>query len=279
MADDLIAFLSCDSRLDSYASFFDHDWVKVFQDSTDKSLLKRAGFILCRDWKGIALSSRMSWMMVKSLEWFQTTVWEYKTPAPKMMMKALVEHVTKDGTLRLMAKQKLVSSVEALYKQLDEEMRKAGPPMDRDAIWQKYLEVGEMKWALWASQWLAYGAIYFSYENFLRTAVSVAKKKPDYRARKSEILKRDFSKVFGSNLAEECIDDQPIQIARMVRNCIAHNGGEETADLKEKHHSIRVEHGYLQIFPEDVHGLYLGLKALVLKVADAAQKIPEFQIL
>jgi hypothetical protein len=219
----------------------------------------------------------MGWLMIDALDRFQTTVWNYKTPNPERMIAAIIETVTKDGTIRNMAKKKIVDAVTALDGRLEEEMQQSGPPMNRQGIWDQYLSVGEMKWALWASQWLAYGAVYFSYENFLRTTVGIARRNPAYRAGRIQQMKDDFKVVFGQPLANACFDG-PVDIARKVRNCIAHNGGEESAELRRSIHGIRVEAGYLQIFPEDVRDLYGVLKARALDVADAAQSIPAFRL-
>lgn len=103
--------ISYDNRLDAYESFFDHAWTTRFMDSVEKSLLHSAGFILCRGWKGIALSSRTSWLLVEVLDTFQKSIWNYKTPRAKQMMKLLVEDVTKDSGISYTKKKQIVERV------------------------------------------------------------------------------------------------------------------------------------------------------------------------
>lgn len=276
MPDDLDLSISFDNRLDSYASFFDHEWAARFLDAVEPSLLKPAGFLLCRDWKGVALASRMSWLLVEAMDIYQRTIWQHKPPDPKRMLKALVEHVTKDAGIRHMARQKIIEGVHSLDQQFEESLRNAAPPVDRETMWHEYLQVKEMPWALWASQWLAYAAIYFSYENFLRATVGIAKQGPHYRTPRAVDFHRDVAQVFGTALADSCISAEPITVARLARNCIAHNGGRESQQLKRAGHRIRVENGYLQIYPEDLRGLYHELKDRVLAVADRARELAVF---
>src|SRR5262249_53763173 len=112
----------------------------------------------------------------------------------------------------------------------------------------------------------------------LRTAVAIGKKKPDYRAGNTAILQADFEKIFDSALANECFEDGTIKIARLARNDIAHNGGQESARLRLENHPIRVQNGFLQGFREDVRALYDRLKAVVLKIADEAQKLADIKL-
>jgi hypothetical protein len=274
----LTSEIQYDDRLDSYASFFDHAWAKAFYDASEATRLHKAAHDLCRDWKGIALASRMSWLMVISLEGFHAGFTQTNPAFSQRFMDAVGNWVADNGKLRNMARRAILAEVKKIGAQVQEEMRVAGPPIDREKIWKEYLQVGEIPWALWASQRLAYGSLYYAYENFLQRAVGLGRGDDEYRAYKPADLKRDFDILFGSVLTRECLDDPQIEIARCVRNALTHDGGRESGKLRALQHRIRVSKGQLQIFPEDVQSLFGFLKEKALNVANAAKLVAAFKL-
>jgi hypothetical protein len=275
--DDFKSEILIDHRLDSYKSFFDHDWAARFTEISDGTLLYEAAHNLCVDWKGIALSSRMSWLMVDSLEKFYIGYTESNPSFSQRLTQALGEFVANKSSLSNMRKKELKGIVEKLGSQVQEDMKRLPSPVEAKNVWADYLKVPEMAWALWSSQRMAYGSLYFAYENYLRIAVGIAKGDPGYRGFPSGVLRKDFADVFGEPLAVACIDDRQIEIARLARHCLTHKGGEESVELKAMGHKIQVHNGRLQIFPGDVRSLFSLLTDRVLQVATAAQSLSLFK--
>ena len=87
--------LIIDNRLDSYASFFDHDWAKSFGELSDKSRLQLPGCDLTRDWKGIAVAGRMPWLMIDSLQRFHVGFTTTNPPFYKLLTTHLGEYLLK----------------------------------------------------------------------------------------------------------------------------------------------------------------------------------------
>src|SRR4051812_3296630 len=88
-----------DKRLESYVSFFDHDWATTFGELSDRSALRLAAFDLTRDWKGIAVATRMPWLMIESLNGFHEGFTKTNTPFYKRLTAALGEYLFKDSKL------------------------------------------------------------------------------------------------------------------------------------------------------------------------------------
>lgn len=273
--DQLKSEIHYDNRLDSYTSFFDHAWAKRFLDESDMSLLEAPAHDLCRDWKGIAISIRMPWLLAHAIPDFHKAFTTGEPTFLQQLTRQVGKHIADKSTLSNMRKKELIAIVQDIgnhVQQIKEQM----PTLDVQTVWNDYLQVQEMGWGLWASQWLAYAALYFSYENYLRQAVSIARNETDYRATVSK-LRKDCASVFGDKLTKDCIDDPDIQIARLARHCIAHAGSKESPELRKMKHNIIVTEGRLQIFPENVRALFSVLTDRVLKIAVAAQSIRAFK--
>src|SRR4051812_33318069 len=84
-----------DRRLESYASFYDHDWAQKFGKLSDRSTLRLPAFDLTRDWKGIAVATRMPWLMIESLQGFHEGFTKANPPFYKRLTIALGEYLLK----------------------------------------------------------------------------------------------------------------------------------------------------------------------------------------
>jgi hypothetical protein len=217
----------------------------------------------------------MSWLMIESMESYHNGYMQAESQY-EHFSELLTEHVTAGAKIRRMAKTELLANIQRLREQVKQKVRDSAPPFDRQKLWEAYLSVGEIPWALWASQRLAYGSLYYGYENFLQRAIELGKGDDEYRAYNPAELKRDFTALFGAAMATECLDDPDIEIARRVRNALTHDGGRESVKLHALHHGIRISDGQLHIFPEDVQKLFGLLKERVLKVANAAKSVSAF---
>jgi hypothetical protein len=119
---------------------------------------------------------------------------------------------------------------------------------------------------------VCYSGICHTYENFLRQAIGVAKGnkvRGDFTA-----LAKEAEKLLGKPIADSCLRDLQVNIARLVRNALAHNGGEETSQLKAVKHGIPVEDGILQVMPLDTHRLFALLKDRAFRTAEAVVALP-----
>jgi hypothetical protein len=135
-----------DNRIDSYASFFDHAWASEFLDVSKNSRMDEAACDLCRDWKGIALSSRMPWLMIESLQGFQKGFIRGNPAFSQRLMEKVANWVAETGKLRNMAKKKVTEEINRIGAQVQEEMQRAGSLIDREEIWNEYLQVNEFPW-------------------------------------------------------------------------------------------------------------------------------------
>jgi len=124
---------------------------------------------------------------------------------------------------------------------------------------------------------MAYEAIYYGYENFIRDALGLALGVQDYTVFQISDLKYDCEASFGKPIADLCLADADVEAARLVRDALAHNGGKETSKLHGVPHGIRVESGELQIMAPDTRRLFDLLKVRAHKLAEKAIAHPSIR--
>jgi hypothetical protein len=91
---------------------------------------------------------------------------------------------------------------------------------------------------------------------------------PSYLPDRTSQLVRDAKCLVTPEAFSECISDARIDIARLVRNAIAHHGGRETSELTGKPHGIQVVDGELQVLPEHVRRLFALLANAAFRLAN-----------
>jgi hypothetical protein len=268
--------IKIDTRLSAYKDLFDFGWINNFFDVSRSSRLNQIALDLASEWQGIARTSSMPWLMIESLKNFHQGYFKNNPGFCQRLTKDFGNYVANKSTLSNMRKKELIGIVQQLSKEVQNKLDNSKPPFDPEEMWDEFLKVTSFSLGLWSQQRLSYGAIYFSYENFITNCIGVGKRESDYQASGIERLIKDFAQLFDKDLANQCLKDRGITIARLARNCLTHNGGRVSLKLQGMNHQIRVEAGCLQIFPEDVRDLFNLLKVKALKIVVAATTIPAF---
>jgi hypothetical protein len=68
MDDEIIENIRFDDRLESYESFYDHDWAKKFDALTRGTPLAKQAGSLGANWKAAANTHRMPWLMMEFIK-------------------------------------------------------------------------------------------------------------------------------------------------------------------------------------------------------------------
>jgi hypothetical protein len=145
--------------------------------------------------------------------------------------------------------------------------------MNLQKIWLEYQQVDEFKMALWMSEISAYCAVYFAYEVFLINSVKAATSLPSLRTKQ---LPDEIEKLLGSSVSALCWKDEPIELARLIRHAVAHNGRKLTQNLTKYKHKLFLEGNEIVIMARDTTDLYNLLKERVLSFVSEAVKHPSF---
>jgi len=268
-----------DDRLESYKTFFDHGWAGRIMDLARGTKLDPSVFNLCVNWKAVANAHVLPWFTMSSVSNFAKGLLAGHEPLGSKLVDAFAVRLPAEmgDTMTNMQRRKFAEVIRRLGKEIHAELDRA---KDLDEVspndfWKQFLSdpaSHELRLSIWGSERICYSGIYHTYEYFLRQSIGVAngsKIRGDF-----VVLAKEAERLLGKPIADSCLRDPQINIARLVRNALAHNGGEETNQLKAVSHGIPVEDGVLQVMPVDTHGLFALLKDRAYKVAEAVVALP-----
>ena len=282
--DEIHRTIGINPKIESYEGFFDFEWKKTFLETIRHSLLREPGFDLARGWEAISNARQIPWLMVKCLD--------------ARMYQRLDECIPWDSRKISILRDKLVAKIEArgekmrpaLRKKIQEaiaevdnealEMRKEVRDQvfaRREDLWDGLVKYETFHTSLWSSERMCYGSLYYGYEWFLTKCVGIKRAEPGYRWFKITKFATDFEAAFGGSIANECLQDKEIFIARLARHALVHNGGRMTDELRREPHTFWIAGDEIQINSEHTTSLYRKLASRVMKVAEHAVTLPEFK--
>ena len=265
-----------DPKYDSYQSFFDHTWAQGIDQLAAGTPLELVVFDLCAAWKSAANTHRLPWLMFQLFQSFARKFLEARESIGSLYLGALNERLTTEMSgLRHMQRRQLGEALQRIYEEVRNKPDKVVGEFVLEKLWDRIVPEFEFSASLWASQRLCFGAIYYAYEDFLVRTYRVIAVDPDYRIRNAKQFGDDFAKAFTNGLRDYCFAGD-VNVARMVRNSIAHNGGRETEELRKEKHPYRVESGEIQIVPSNTTSLFELLKERATKVvAEVVSRLPK----
>jgi hypothetical protein len=199
----------------------------------------------------------------------------------KILGNKLITRLEKLGErIRPMFKQKLQQAIKELGEETDSIRSQVAATTlkRRDDYWELFVAENVFHTSLWGLERLCYGGLYYSYECYLTQCLRLKRRKPDYRWKRFDQCFLDFQAAFGSTLAESCLKDGEINIARLTRNALAHNGGRITKEFEGLTHTFCIEGGEIQINAEHTTSLFHKLKDQVIALTASAIVMPEFQL-
>jgi hypothetical protein len=270
---DVIGNVRIDDRLESYKTFFDHDWSRRISDLANGRALEKAVWTLAISWKAAANTHAMPWLMMHSMyNLWQSFVDGDHAFAPALVT-ALADRLPAEmgNSLSNMRRKQLANAVRDIADQVKDATTEAASAFDLKTLWSDFLapDIMEFHLSLWGSQRLCYGAVYHAYENFIRQCVEIARKEPEYRALFAKLV-TDGKAAFGNEVIAKCLEDQVVTAARLTRNALAHNGGRMTEQLSRIPHDLVVENDEIQIMPLHTKRLFDELKQRALTLTETA---------
>jgi hypothetical protein len=265
-----------DTRLESYRSFFDHAWAKSILDVANGTKLDQMVFGLCLSWRSVANTHTMPWLLATMVQGAVDNNLHTSEPFGKKWVSAVREGLVRrmGDSLRHMQRKQLQHVLDELYTEI-ESIDTRSVTCGCDAMWEGFLEKSEFQFALLGSQRMCYGALYYAYEHFLVRCVGLAKSDHKYRLPRRREFEQHLTEVFGDDICRECWKDAQINLARVTRNALVHNGCRVTDDLKKMNHPFPVHDDELQIMAPDTSGLFNLLKDRALRVTEVAIQHPQ----
>jgi hypothetical protein len=273
-----------DERLDSYKTFFDHAWAENIGKLAATTKLKSPVFNLRVNWKAAANTCVVPWLICTTVSGFSTGFAMGREPFAVQMIDACAKRLPDEmPSLTNMRRKELGAAVRKIGTELMDLLAQQAQEFTVDAneMWTSLLNGAaqfEFRLSIWGSQRISYGAIYHTYEDFVRECIRLALGRTKYKPRGGiTALVADAGQQFGPQLADDCLNAQEMKIARLVRNSLAHSGGKETDELKKIQHGILVEDDVLQIMAPDTRRLFHLLKERAYKLVEKAITLPNMK--
>ena len=144
-----------------------------------------------------------------------------------------------------------------------------------EPIWAEFMNDTAFRLSLWSSQRIAFVAFYNAYEVFLVDCLKMATGLTSLRTQMEE-FRKGLRNALRDDIADPCWFHPEINIARLVRHALSHNGGRQTSHLQKQKHGIKLIGEELQIVPEDNHRMLRRLRKAVEKVIEVTRDDPKF---
>ena len=260
--------------LDDYKGFFDHAWAKEFIDRQRLSSqdLYDAAFDLAFAWKGTSHTFRMPWLMVEALATFQDGINRDHQPLVfdicNDMADGFLEKIGKG--LSGPKKGHIRTEIRRMGRRLDKARKSPLPPTDKRQMWDMLFSTDEFRISLSATQALCYGNLYFHFEAFLIRCMKVVTNESSIRVNDRKFAQA-VANVLGEKVRGTCWDDEYVNVARMTRAALVHNGGRLTDTLARLEHPFEVLDDHIQIMAHHTVELFEELKPRANVIVDAAQ--------
>ena len=245
MGNDVIDNVVIDPNLDSYEQFFDHAWCERMFEAVKNSPLKEAVDGLMVAWRSANGAHLLPWLMVQSLRRFAEGEGDgslrYRANYSGEVIKGIVNKLDKRMHYSLKREQR--ATLKRVVAKIEEEAvqsLKAAQSQVEFPIagyWDFLIHTPEFPFCILGTQRINYGSLFFAYEDFLANVIRT--KEPTYSSKKEQI-KVAFATHFGTDLADFCWNHDDVDLAKLVRHALAHNGGRFGTDL-EKYRARFVE--------------------------------------
>ena len=250
---------------DSYKSFFDHEWFEQRMDETRGTVLHQPVFDLGAAWRSAANTHALPWLLATMVQ--GATEMNLNTTEPfgkKYVADVKDVLVGRMGdSLRNMQRKRMQQELDAIYEETSK-ITVAAEAAAPDMMWQSFLGNSEFRFALVGSQRLCYGAVYYAYEDFVTRCIGLAKGKTDYRLFRQRDIQKEIIAEFGSTVCDQCWDHPVVNLARVTRHALVHNGCRVTDEFKEAVKAAKypfvVEDDEIQIMAPDTTTLFRLLK-------------------
>jgi hypothetical protein len=289
MDKDIIENVLIDPNFSSYVKFFDHDWCERTFAAVRTSPFKDAVDDLMMAWRSANGSHILPWLMVEHLKHFAGGEFDgslgYRADYAGDVVRGIVDKLEAKMHYSLKFDQRLAlkRAVAAIEEDAHEKLKKAKAaiPADVSAFWNFLITNSEFQFCILGTQRTNYGNLFFAYDDFLANVIRT--KEPTYSSKK-EWISTAFARHFGHQLTEFCWKHEEVELARLVRNALAHNNGRFGKDLQEyknrfvdatgmdqallRGDQFNVVKGKIQITPDNTRHLFGVLKERVSKIIE-----------
>jgi hypothetical protein len=291
MDEDIIEKSLIDPNLSSYEKFFDHVWCKCIFEAVKTSPLIQAAGELILAWRWANGSHILPKLMVETLKHFAGGEMDgrlrYRADYAGDVVKGIVDKLEAkmQYSLKFDQRRALKRAVKKIEEEAHDDLKtaRAATQFDVAGYWNLLITDDEFRFCILGTQRTNYANLFFAYEDFLANVIWT--KEPTYSSKsKNYPISKAFAQHFGDQLTGLCWKHEEVDLARLVRNALAHNSGRFGKDLEKyktrfvdatgmDHALIRGDQfnlvdGKIQITPVNTTHLFGVLKERVSRIVE-----------
>jgi hypothetical protein len=284
-----------DDRIQKYKSFIDYDWAKSLADRVRGTNLESPVLSLLFALKATANSFAMPYFMMNIMTAFEEGFLQGRESMPEEKLRLLAEALP----MRMAQKHGLPFERQRQFSSMIDEIlhetREAAKALKGTDINKLFSSIikgpggAELQLGVVGLCQICFGATFHAYEHFLTECIRWAKADASFKVFKFSMLTKEVKNAFGEEVTNFCLTHDQVQIARAVRNSLAHNGGkytsgifgnatpEDTERMTQKlHEEYFVENDEIRVIAQNNIDLFELVKDRVSFMIDIAVKMPQF---
>ncbi len=273
---DLTKNIRVDDDLDEYKGFYDYRWSKEFLETVKPTKLRSVGFDLLASWKGTSETRRFPWLMINAVDAAVEGSLQFTTPFSSQILNELAHRITtglerKHLSLSGDDRESLCTEIRSIESEISHRVKTNPVRLDPKELWTHFLQRQGISLSLLMSEVNAYAAVYFAYEIYLIRSVKVCTAVKSIRTRG---LPKRLNELLGEKVAETCWSAKKIDLARLIRHSIVHNGRKLTDNLEKYRSELTLENDEIVIMAHHTTELYTLLKERALLFTTEMVKLP-----
>ena len=270
-----------DSDINAYQGYLPDEWGEnTIGPIPEGTVLERLLLDLALAWRSASYTAQLPATSIRAMHAAAIGRASFVSPDSSIVaysekiiaqLTGMVPELTENRALRI----RLMESLATIACEFRDRASQVGTSIPIDPIWADFMNDPAFRLSLWSSQRIAFVAFYNAYEVFLIDCLKVSTGLTSLRTQMEEFRKA-LRNSLREDIADPCWFHGEINIARLVRHALSHNGGRQTEDLKKQKFDIKLIGDNLQIVPEDNHWMLRRLRKAVEKVITVTRDAPKF---
>jgi hypothetical protein len=266
----------------AYEGYVPEDWgEKTIGPIPAGTVLERLLLDLGMSWRSASYTAQMPATAIRVMHAAAVGRSSFVTPDSSIVafsekiIGTLVQRVpelTENGPLRA----KLMAELTTISVEFRDRAAAVKNEFPIGPIWAEFIVETTFQISLWASQRVAYVAFYNAYEAFIVDCLKVGTGLSSIRSTDKKVFNEALRSGLAKDISGPCWSHHEINIARLIRHALSHNGGRETQDLKKQKHGVKLIGEELQIVPEDIHKMLRRLRNAVEEIVSVTKDDPKF---
>ena len=272
-----------DAEITTYEGYVPDDWgEKPIEPIPEGTVLERLLLDLAMSWRSTSYTAQMPVTSIRAMH--AAALGRTKFVSPDSSIVAFSERIIGELARRvpeLVENSALRGHLLGELATISAEFRDRASAVKNEypigLMWAEFMQEVPFRISLWASQRVAFVAFYNAYEAFIVNCLKIGTGCSQLRSTDKKPFNEALRNSLFRDISAPCWSHHEINIARLVRHALSHNGGHETEDLKKQRHGIKLIGEELQIVPDDNHRMLRRLRLAVEEVVAVTCNDPKFE--